>query len=113
MPAGHPLRNAVVGACGTGSREFPPAWTIRSLNQAAHSGLERLRSHARLLIVIAALLLLYTLGGFLLVPHVARSAIIGYVQKNMGGRHASIGELKFNPFTFTVRNPPVRAHRGE
>ncbi len=69
---------------------------------AAHPGLMRLRSHARLLIVIAALLLLYTLGGFLLVPHVARNAIIGYVQKNMGGRHASIGELKFNPFTLTV-----------
>ena len=69
---------------------------------AVPTGLERLRSHVRLLIVIAALLLLYTLGGFLLVPHVARNAIIGYVQKNMGGRHASIGELKFNPFTFTV-----------
>ena len=69
---------------------------------AVPAGLERLRSHARLLVAIAALLLLYTLGGFLLVPHVARNAIIGYVQKNMGGRHASIGELKFNPFTFTV-----------
>ena len=69
---------------------------------AARSGLMRLRSHARLLIIIAALLLLYTLGGFLLVPHVARNAIVSYVQKNMGGRHASIGELKFNPFTFTV-----------
>ena len=46
---------------------------------AAHSSLERLRSHARLLIVIAALVLLYTLGGFLLVPHVARGAIISYV----------------------------------
>ena len=69
---------------------------------AEQSGLARLRSHARLLIVIAVLLLLYTLGGFLLVPHVARNAIIGYVQKNMGGRHASIGELKFNPFTLTV-----------
>jgi hypothetical protein len=71
-------------------------------NSAAHPALMRLRSHGRLLIIIAALLLLYTLGGFLLVPHVARNAIIGYVQKNMGGRHASIGELKFNPFTFTI-----------
>lgn len=69
---------------------------------AQHPALERLRSHARLLIVIAALLLLYTLGGFLLVPHLARSAIIGYVQKNMAGRHAAIGELKFNPFTFRI-----------
>ena len=69
---------------------------------ALHPAFERLRSHARLLIVIAALLLLYTLGGFLLVPHLARSAIIGYVQKNMDGRHASIGELRFNPFTFRI-----------
>ena len=68
----------------------------------AHSATMRLRSHARLLIVIAVLLLLYTLGGFLLVPHLARNAIVSYAQKDMGGRHASIGELKFNPFTFTV-----------
>jgi len=68
----------------------------------AHPGLTRLRSHTRLFIVIAALLLLYTLGGFMLVPHLARQAIIGYVQKNMGGRHATIGDLKFNPFTFTL-----------
>ncbi len=69
---------------------------------ASHSGLMRLRTHARLLIIIAALVLLYTLGGFLLVPHLARNAIVSYVQKNMDGRHASIGQIKFNPFTFTV-----------
>jgi hypothetical protein len=61
-----------------------------------------LRAHARLLIVIAALLLFYTLGGFLLVPHLARNAIVQYVSKNMDGRRASIGDLTFNPFTFTV-----------
>ena len=60
-----------------------------------------LGSHARLLIVAAALLLLYTLGGFLLVPRLARNAIVQYVQKDLG-RHASIGQLSFNPFTFTL-----------
>jgi hypothetical protein len=69
---------------------------------AAHSSPGWLRAHARLLIVIAALLLLYTLGGFLLVPHLARNAIVQYVPKNMDGRRASIGDLTFNPFTFTV-----------
>jgi hypothetical protein len=60
-----------------------------------------LRSHARLFIVLATLLLLYTLAGFLLVPRLARNAIIQYVQKDLG-RHASIGQLSFNPFTFAV-----------
>ena len=68
---------------------------------AARSSPGWLRSHARLLIVAAALLLLYTLGGFLLVPRLARNAIVQYVQKDLG-RHASIGQLSFNPFTFTV-----------
>ena len=68
---------------------------------AARSSPGWLRSHARLLVVAAALLLLYTLGGFLLVPRLARNAIVQYVQKDLG-RHASIGQLSFNPFTFTV-----------
>jgi hypothetical protein len=61
-----------------------------------------LRRHLLLLIVVAALLLLYTLGGFLLLPHLARNAVIDYVKNDLGGRQASIGELDFNPFTFTV-----------
>src|ERR1017187_2044217 len=69
---------------------------------AARSGPGWRRSHARLLTGAAALLLLlYTLGGFLLVPRLARNAIVQYVQKDLG-RHASIGQISFNPFTFTV-----------
>jgi hypothetical protein len=49
-----------------------------------------LRSHVRLLGVLVALLLLYTLGGFLLAPHLARNAILDYVPKNLAGRHASL-----------------------
>jgi uncharacterized protein DUF748 len=60
------------------------------------------RAHARALTVVATLLLLYALAGFLLVPHLARSAIIDYARKDLGGRHASIGQISFNPFTFTV-----------
>jgi uncharacterized protein involved in outer membrane biogenesis len=60
-----------------------------------------LRRQARALAIVAALLLLYTLAGFVLVPHLARNAIIQYVQKDMG-RHVSLGPIRFNPFTFTV-----------
>lgn len=59
------------------------------------------RRHRRLLIVLAALLLLYTLGGFLLVPYVARNAIVDYVQKDLH-RHAAVGEVDFNPWTMQV-----------
>jgi hypothetical protein len=60
-----------------------------------------LRRHAIALGVIAGLLLLYTLGGFLLLPHLARNAVLDYVHKDLG-RQGSIGELDFNPFTFTL-----------
>jgi uncharacterized protein involved in outer membrane biogenesis len=60
---------------------------------------QRLLKFRTPLIVVAVLLLLYTLSGFLLLPHFARNAIVGYVQRDLG-RRASIGELDFNPFTF-------------
>ncbi len=59
------------------------------------------RGHARLLIVIATLLILYALAGFLLVPRLARSAIENYVQVGLG-RQVSIAALSFNPFSFTA-----------
>lgn len=67
--------------------------------EAAHPGW--LRRHRVLLLVLTGLFLLYTLGGFLLVPHLARNAIVDYVRKELH-RHASIGELTFNPFTMNV-----------
>src|SRR5579862_2744688 len=60
-----------------------------------------LRRHRLLLIVLAALLLLYALAGFLLLPYLARKAAVDYVQKDLG-RHAVIGKLEFNPFTITL-----------
>jgi uncharacterized protein involved in outer membrane biogenesis/microcystin-dependent protein len=59
------------------------------------------RAHARSLAAAAALLLLYTLAGFVLVPRLARSAVVDYVQGTLR-RHVSIGALQFNPYTFTL-----------
>ena len=61
-----------------------------------------LRAHRLALGVVLALLLLYTLAGFLLVPRLARNAAIDYVQRDLH-RHLTIGEVRFNPFTFTVQ----------
>jgi uncharacterized protein involved in outer membrane biogenesis len=59
------------------------------------------RRHAVGLSIVVALMLLYTLGGFLWVPHVARTQAIAYVQHDLG-RALSIGAMKFNPFTFEL-----------
>jgi Domain of Unknown Function (DUF748) len=59
------------------------------------------RAHARLLSIVAAVLLLYALAGFLLAPRLARNAIIQYVHKDLG-RQASIGKLSFNPFSLVI-----------
>src|SRR5215510_2416603 len=47
----------------------------------------------------------YTLGGFFLVPYLAKSYIESYVRDDLK-RQIAIGELTFNPFTFAsdVRN---------
>jgi hypothetical protein len=60
-----------------------------------------LRRHVVALSVIVALLALYTLGGFVLVPHIARTQAISYVQHDLQ-RQLSIGSIKFNPFLFKV-----------
>ena len=67
-----------------------------------HAFLSLLRRHRIALSVTAGLLLVYTLAGFFLVPHVARSAIHDYVENTLG-RHVEIGELTFNPYSFVAR----------
>ena len=59
------------------------------------------RGHVRLLGTVAALLILYALAGFLLVPRLARSGIDGYVRDTLH-RQVSIAALRFNPFTLTA-----------
>jgi len=60
-----------------------------------------LRAHVRALAIIAGLLLLYTLAGFLLLPRIARNQAIGYVQHDLG-RGLAIGSLSFNPFSLAI-----------
>jgi hypothetical protein len=70
-------------------------------NSHSHVRPNWLRRHVVALSVVAGLLLLYTLGGFLLVPRIARSQAIAYVQRSLG-RQLSVGSIKFNPFLFKV-----------
>ncbi|HEX4025909.1 MAG TPA: DUF748 domain-containing protein [Steroidobacteraceae bacterium] len=61
-----------------------------------------MRGHVRLLGVLATLLVLYTLAGFLLVPALARHVITRYVDVDLG-RRVSIGSVSCNPFTLTAQ----------
>ena len=60
-----------------------------------------LRSHLRALAIVAGVLLLYTLAGFLLLPRIARNQAINYVQHDLG-RQLAIGSLTFNPFSLAL-----------
>jgi hypothetical protein len=60
-----------------------------------------LRAHWRALTLIVALLLAWTLAGFLWVPRLARTAITNYVQRDLG-RQVTLGDIAFNPYTLTV-----------
>ena len=56
-----------------------------------------LRLHLVAVIVIAVLVLLYTLIGFFAVPRIARAQLESYVTEQLH-RQVSIGEIRFNPF---------------
>jgi len=70
-------------------------------NSPARRAHRWLRAHVRLLGIVAGVLLLYTLAGFLLVPRIARHEAIDYVQHDLG-RKLSIGSLTFNPFSLAT-----------
>jgi uncharacterized protein involved in outer membrane biogenesis len=74
---------------------------VSESNSAGGAVLRWLRSHLRALAIVAGLLLLYTLAGFLLVPRIARNQAISYVQHQLG-RQLAIGSLTFNPFSLVV-----------
>jgi Domain of Unknown Function (DUF748) len=62
--------------------------------------LHRYRRYWISLAILVALLGVYALAGFLAVPHFARSYLQGFVRTHYG-RTLGIGEIRFNPFTFT------------
>jgi len=53
------------------------------------------------LLALIACLCAYTLAGFYLVPRLIRSQATQWVGTNLG-KPISLGEIRFNPFTFTV-----------
>jgi uncharacterized protein involved in outer membrane biogenesis len=74
---------------------------VSESNSGGGAVLRWLRSHLRALAIVAGLVLLYTLAGFLLVPRIARNQAISYVQHQLG-RQLAIGSLTFNPFSLVV-----------
>ena len=66
------------------------------------SPLRWIRAHVRSLSIVAALLALYACVGFLLLPALARHALTGYIERDLG-RRASIGSVSCNPFTLTAQ----------
>ncbi|GFE79953.1 hypothetical protein GCM10011487_19530 [Steroidobacter agaridevorans] len=58
-----------------------------------------IRLHLVAILVVAALLLVYTLFGFFAVPRIARAQLQSYVTEQMH-RQVSVGEIRFNPFAF-------------
>ncbi len=66
--------------------------------RSAPPALAWLRRHWIAFAVVAALVALYAITGFFIVPRVAKSYAQDYVAKELG-RKLSIAEIRFNPFT--------------
>src|SRR6185312_8008054 len=67
----------------------------RSLTPRAQ---RRLRTAALALAVLATLLALYAIAGFLLLPRYARQALMRYARTELHAR-LTLGSIRFNPFT--------------
>jgi len=61
-------------------------------------GVKRLLLAAAVVVVLVGL---YALAGFLAVPHVLRSELVGYVDTHYH-RRLALGDIRFNPFTLTL-----------
>ncbi len=66
------------------------------------SGVRGRRWLVVILAVLAGLVGLYAAVGFLLVPRLARSQLVGLTARDFG-RTLSIGDIRFNPFTWTLQ----------
>ena len=61
----------------------------------------RARRYLIILAIIAGLVGLYAAVGFLLVPRWTRSELVGLTARDFG-RTLSLGDVRFNPFTWTL-----------
>ncbi|MGH8287504.1 MAG: DUF748 domain-containing protein [Steroidobacteraceae bacterium] len=60
------------------------------------------RRYLVILAILAGLVALYAAVGFLLVPRWTRAELVGLTARDYG-RKLSIGDVRFNPFTWTLR----------
>ena len=60
------------------------------------------RRYLVILAILAGLVGLYAAAGFLLVPHWTRSKLISLTAQDFG-RTLSVGDVRFNPFTWTLQ----------
>ncbi len=65
-----------------------------------------------LLLLIALLGVVYTLGGFILLPRLARDALVNYVQESVA-RELRVHDIEFNPFTFAASLNGVELREGD
>ena len=61
----------------------------------------RYRRYLIALAILALLIAGYAAAGFIAVPHYARQAVVDLVRTHYG-RTLRVGEIRFNPFTFTL-----------
>jgi Domain of Unknown Function (DUF748) len=61
----------------------------------------RARRYLVILAVVAGIVGLYAAAGFLLIPHWIRSELVGLTARDYG-RTLAIGDVRFNPFTWTL-----------
>jgi uncharacterized protein involved in outer membrane biogenesis len=52
-------------------------------------------------LIVAGVLVAYTAAGFLLVPRIVRSQLVGTIAETYD-RQAQVGKVRFNPFTFVL-----------
>ncbi len=57
----------------------------------------------RIAAVVALLLVLYAMGGFLLAPRLARNAIMTDIPKTLPGVTPTVGDIRINPFLLQVQ----------
>jgi uncharacterized protein involved in outer membrane biogenesis len=86
---------------------FPTVrWSALSLRQ-----FPRRLARSKLLWSLAALLLVYTLGGFLLAPYLVERYVPSLAEQHLG-RAASIEKVRVNPFTLTFEASGFRLEDG-
>jgi hypothetical protein len=65
------------------------------------------RGGRRIGITVLVLLFLFTIGGFLVVPHVLRGILTGQIATSLH-RQVSVGKIRFNPYTLRLQINDVR-----